>query len=67
MATNIAPKAFLSIFRWFAKIGVRNLLKSLVTGPILLVNCYLEIKFYKTIRVNPAPSSFIFILNELTE
>ena len=35
--------------------GVRNggnPLKSLVTGPSLLVNCYLEIKFHKIIRVN---------------
>ena len=35
--------------------GVRNPLKSLVTGPNLLVNCYLEIKFHKIIRVNPPP------------
>ena len=35
--------------------GVRNPLKSLVTGPSLLVNCYLEIKFHKIIRVNPHP------------
>ena len=35
--------------------GVRNPLKSLVTGPSLLVNCYLEIKFHKIIRVNPPP------------
>ena len=35
--------------------GVRNLLKSLVMGPSLLVNCYLEIKFHKKIRVNPPP------------
>ena len=35
--------------------GVRNPLKSSVTGPSLLVNCYLEIKFYKIIRVNPPP------------
>ena len=36
--------------------GVRNPLKSSVTGPSLLVNCYLEIKFHKIIRVNsPAP------------
>ena len=33
--------------------GVRNPLKSSVTGPSLLVNCYLEIKFHKIIRVNP--------------
>ena len=37
--------------RWSA--GVRNPLKSSVTGPSLLVNCYLEIKFHKIIRVNP--------------
>ena len=35
--------------------GVRNPLKSLVTGPSFLVNCYLEIKFHKIIRVNPTP------------
>ena len=39
--------------RWSA--GVWNPLKSLVTGPSLLVNCYLEIKFHKIIRVNPPP------------
>ena len=35
--------------------GVRNPLKSSVTGPSLLVNCYLEIKFHKIISVNPPP------------
>ena len=35
--------------------GVRNPLKSSVTGPSLLVNCYLEIKFHKIIRVTPPP------------
>ena len=35
--------------------GVRNPLKSSVTGPSLLVNCYLEIKFHKIIRMNPPP------------
>ena len=35
--------------------GVRNPLKTSVTGPSLLVNCYLEIKFHKIIRVNPPP------------
>ena len=35
--------------------GVRNPPKSSVTGPSLLVNCYLEIKFHKIIRVNPPP------------
>ena len=35
--------------------GVRNPLKSSVTAPSLLVNCYLEIKFHKIIRVNPPP------------
>ena len=35
--------------------GVRNPLKSLVMGPSLLVNCYLEIKFHKKIRVNHPP------------
>ena len=39
--------------RWSPR--VRNPLKSLVTGPSLLVNCYLEIKFHKIIRVNPPP------------
>ena len=33
----------------------RGPLKSLVTGPSLLVNCYLETKFHKKIRVNPPP------------
>ena len=37
--------------RWSPE--VRNPLKSSVTGPSLLVNCYLEIKFHKIIRVNP--------------
>ena len=35
--------------------GFQNPLKSTVMGPILLVNCYLEIKFHKIIRVNPPP------------
>ena len=35
--------------------GVRNPLKSSVTGPSLLVNCYLDIKFRKKNRVNPPP------------
>ena len=35
--------------------GVRDPLKSLNTGLSLLVNCYLEIKFHKIIRVNPPP------------
>ena len=39
--------------RWSAE--VRNPLKSSVTGRSLLVNCYLEIKFHKIIRVNPPP------------
>ena len=33
--------------------GVRNPPKSSVTGLSLLVNCYLEIKYHKIIRVNP--------------
>ena len=36
-------------------VGVRDPLKSSVTGPSLLVNCYLETKFHKKIRVNPPP------------
>ena len=39
--------------RWSA--GVQNPLKVSVTGPSLLVNYYLEIKFHKIIRVNPPP------------
>ena len=39
--------------------GVRYPLKSSVTGPSLLVNCYLEIKFHKIIRVNPPPPPLI--------
>ena len=35
--------------------GVRNPLKSSVTGPSLLVNCYHELKFHKIIRVNSPP------------
>ena len=31
-------------------------------GPSLLVNCYLEIKFHKKIRVNPPPPSLIAVL-----
>ena len=31
--------------------GVRNPLKSSVTGPSMLVNCYLQIKFHKKIKV----------------
>ena len=45
---------------------VRNPLKSSVTGPSLLVNCYLEIKFHKIIRVNPPPlksSKFVHVQN----
>ena len=38
--------------------GVRNPLKSLNTGLSLLVNCYLEIKFHKIIRVNPPPLNY---------
>ena len=41
--------------RWSA--GFRNPLNSSVTGPSLLVNCYLEIKFHKIIRVNPPGST----------
>ena len=33
-------------------VGVRDPLKSSVTGPSLLVNCYIETKFHKKIRVN---------------
>ena len=36
-------------------VGVRDPLKSSVTGPSLLVNCYLETKFHKKIRVTPPP------------
>ena len=46
--------AWLSRGHWWSH-GVRNPLKSSVTGPSLLVNCYLEIKFHKIIRVNPPP------------
>ena len=35
--------------------GVRNPFKISVTGPSLLVNCYLKIKFRKIIRVKPPP------------
>ena len=35
--------------------GVRNPLKSLVTGPSLLVNCYLEIKFQNNQGEPPPP------------
>ena len=44
--------------RWSA--GVRDPLKSSFTGPSLLVNCYLEIKFHKIIRVNPPPLNVKF-------
>ena len=44
---------------------VRDPLKSLVTGPSLLVNCYLEIKFHKKIPIGPPPLKTIFdILGE---
>ena len=36
-------------------VGVRDPLKSSVTGPCLLVNCYLEIKFHKKIPIVPPP------------
>ena len=39
--------------RWSPR--VRNPLKSLVTGPSLLVNCYIEIKFNKIIKGDPPP------------
>ena len=39
--------------RW--AVGVRNPPKSSVTGPSLLVNCYLEIKFHKKIPLVPPP------------
>ena len=42
--------------------GVRNPLKSSVTGLSLLVNCYLEIKFHKIIRVNPPPPPLSLLL-----
>ena len=42
--------------------GVPNPLKSSVTGPSLLVNCYLEIKFHKIIRVNPPPPPLSFLI-----
>ena len=35
--------------------GAPSTLKSLVTCLTLLVNCYLQIKFYKKINVNPPP------------
>ena len=40
-----------------APVGNRSpeLLKSLVTGPSLLVNCYLEIKFHKKNQSEPGP------------
>ena len=38
---------------WLA-VGIHERpLKSLITGPCLLGNCYLENKFHKNIRVNP--------------
>ena len=40
---------------WWA-VGVRDPLKSLVTGPSLLFNCYLGNKFHKKFRLDP-PSS----------
>ena len=46
--------------------GVRNPLKSSVTGPSLLVNCYLEIKFHKIIRVNPPLNNNSKIVKLLT-
>ena len=46
--------------------GVRNPLKSLVTGPSLLVNCYLEIKFHKIIRVNPPLKRINFPMRLMT-
>ena len=49
--------------RWST--GVQNPLKSSVTGPSLLVNCYLEIKFHKIIRVNPPLR--LEILNKITD
>ena len=36
-------------------VGVRDPLKSSVTGLSLLVNCYLEIKFHKKIPIAPPP------------
>ena len=66
------------MLRWFGKnwpnmgvavpqgpVGTRSpeALKSLVMGPSLLVNCYLEIKFHKKIRVNPPPPLNNNILN----
>ena len=39
-------------------VGVRDPLKSSVTGPSLLVNCYLEIKFHKKIPIGPPPPPF---------
>ena len=35
-------------------VGVRDPFKSLVMGPSLSVNCYLENKFHKKCRMNPA-------------
>ena len=53
------------MFRGFGQIGTkygrgspagsRNPPKSLVTGPSLLVNCYLKIKFHKKYPLSPPP------------
>ena len=42
--------AYARIWAWLSR-GHPEPLKSSVTGPSFLVNCYLEIKFYKKIRV----------------
>ena len=41
------------VLRW--AVGVRDPLKSLVTGSSLPVNCYLENQFHKKLRVNTPP------------
>ena len=52
----------------WAPVGTRSPepLKSLVTGPSLLVDCYLEIKFHIKIRVNPPPPPNLITVNNLT-
>ena len=42
-------------------VGVRDPLKSSVTGPSLMVNCYLETKFHKKIMVNPPPPPLKYV------
>ena len=74
VAISRAPQSMvLSMLRSLGKIGQPvgtqspDPLKSSVTGLSLLVNCYLEIKYHKKVRVNPPPHPPLSSLNYIKE